>query len=168
VDWLTAQLEPGTQFQIVAFNREAWSLVEGTDGQWLTVTDGAELDQAVDNLRRFVPGSCRPGDDTAVPCGGTSLHAAFAAMEALVPGPDNVYLLVDGLPTMGETYPDRPGVTGRQRLEHFERATRGLPNNVPINVLLFALEGDPQSGPAYWALSLQTGGSLMAPSEDWP
>ena len=43
-----------------------------------------------------------------------------------------------------------------------------VPGGVPINVLLYPLEGDPYSAPAYWTLSLQTGGSLMAPSEDWP
>ena len=61
-----------------------------------------------------------------------------------------------------------PGVTGRERLEHFQRAMREVPGGVPINVLLYPLEGDPYSAPAYWTLSLQTGGSLMAPSEDWP
>lgn len=168
VDWLTAQIPQGTLFQIVAYNREAWSVIEGTDGQWLTANDNVQLDQAVETLRDFVPGSCRPGDTTGGPCGATSLHAAVAAMSSFVPSPDNVYLLTDGLPTMGENYPDRAGVTGRERMEHFARATRGLPNTIPINVLLYALEGDPQATAAYWALTLETGGSLMAPSEDWP
>jgi hypothetical protein len=168
VDWITAQIPQGTQFQVVAYNREAWSVIDGTDGQWLTATDGSELDRAVEALRAFVPGSCRPGDTTGGPCGATSLHAAIAAMSSLVPSPDNVYLLTDGLPTMGEIYPDRAGVTGRERMQHFARATRGLPNTIPINVLLYALEGDPRAAAAYWALTLDTGGSLMAPSEDWP
>jgi hypothetical protein len=168
VDWLTAQIPRDTQFQIVAYNREAWAVIEGTDGQWLTASDSAQLDQAVETLRNFVPGTCRPGDTTGGPCGATSLHAAIAAMSSFVPSPDNVYLLTDGLPTMGEEYPDRAGVTGRERMEHFARATRGLPNTIPINVLLYALEGDPRATAAYWALTLDTGGSLMAPSEDWP
>ena len=168
VDWLTAQIPQGTQFQVIAYNREAWAVIEGTDGQWLTADDGAQLDRAVQALRNFVPGSCRPGDTTGGPCGATSLHAAMAAMSSLVPSPDNVYLLTDGLPTMGEDYPDRAGVTGRERMDHFHRATRGLPNTIPINVLLYALEGDPRATVAYWALTLDTGGSLMAPSEDWP
>jgi hypothetical protein len=168
IDWLTAQLEPGTQYQIIAFSREAWALLEGTDGEWLTVTDAADLDRAVEALGNFVPGHCRPGDTSGLPCGATSLHAAFAAMNALTPRPDNVYLLVDGLPTMGEEYPSRPGVSGRERLDHFLRATRGLPSGVPINVLLFPLEGDPQAASAYSSLALETGGSLLAPSEDWP
>jgi hypothetical protein len=168
VDWLTAQIEPGTQFQVIAFNSEAWPVIAGTDGQWLTATDGSELGRAVEALRGIVPGACRSGATDDRHCGATSLHAAIAAMDELNPRPDNVYLLVDGLPTMGEIYPTRAGVTGRERLQHFERAIRGLSPSVPFNVLLYALEGDPQSAMAYWTLALRTGGSMMAPAEDWP
>jgi hypothetical protein len=156
VDWLTTQLTPGTQFQVIAFNDQAWSLIDGTDGQWQTVTDGSQLDEAVQAL------------GATVPQGPTSLHAAFASMRPLDPKPDNIYLLVDGLPTMGETIPARAGVNGRERLGHFNRARRQLPFNSPVNVILYAMEGDPQAAPAYWHLSLSTGGSMMAPSEDWP
>jgi hypothetical protein len=156
VDWLTTQMQPNTQFQIIAFNDEAWSLIEGTDGQWLTVTDGSELEAAVEALRSITPN------------GGTSLHAAFNAARELNPRPDNIFLLVDKLPTRGEVMPARAGVTGRERLNHFNRAIRQLPVGVPINVILFAMEGDPQAAPAYWVLALQTGGSLLSPAEDWP
>lgn len=170
VDWLAAQIPPGTDFQVIAFNSEAWPVIEGTEGQWLTATDGSDLDRAVEALRNFVPGSCRPGtiEDEDRPCGGTSLHAALAAIQTMNPRPDNVYLLVDGLPTMGAVYPNKAGVTGRERYQHFERAMREASRNIPINVLLYALEGDPMSAPLYWALALETGGSLMAPSADWP
>ena len=168
IDWLTAQIPTGVQFQVIAFNRVAWSVVEGSEGQWITATDGEALEKALDALNAMVPGECPPTVTDGISCGGTSLHAAFAAMGALAPRPDNVFLIVDGLPTMGEQYPSRLGVNGNERLQHFQRATRGLPTSVPINVLLYALEGDPMSAAAYWALSLQTGGSLMAPSEDWP
>jgi hypothetical protein len=156
VDWLTTQLTPGTQFQVIAFNDQAWSLIDGTDGQWLTVTDGSQLDEAVQAL------------GATVPQGPTSLHAAFASMRPLDPKPDNIYLLVDGLPTMGEIIPTRAGVTGRERQGHFNRAARELPFNAPVNVILYAMEGDPQAAPAYWWMALSTGGSMMAPSEDWP
>jgi hypothetical protein len=217
VDWLTAQIEPGTQFQVIVFNSDAWSIVEGAEGSWVTATDGSELTAAVDALRAIVPGTCSPahnaekivdqtaaldrrdsdssddgeeGDDTESSddrersaeqasrdqretrddreCGATSLHAAFMAMNQLLPRPDNVFLLVDGLPTIGEFYPSRSGVTGRERYEHFLRASREVGRNIPINILLYALEGDPLSAPAYWTLALTSGGSLMAPSEDWP
>jgi hypothetical protein len=156
VDWLTTQLQPGTQFQIIAFNDRAWSVIEGSDGGWLTVTDGGELEDAVQALQRTVP------------TGPTSLHAGFAAARGLEPKPDNIYLLVDGLPTMSEILPPGGGVTGRERMRHFQRAVRELPVSVPVNVILFAMEGDPQAAPAYWWLALETGGSMLAPAEDWP
>jgi hypothetical protein len=157
VDWLTAQIPPGSQFQVMTFSDQAHSLIEGTDGQWVTATDGRTLEGAVQKLR----------NDT-VPGGPTSLHAAFAAARALEPKPDNIYLLVDGLPTMGEIVPTRAGVTGKERQNHFDRAMRELPINVPVNVILLAMEGDPLAAPAYWTLALRTGGSMLAPAEDWP
>ena len=156
LDWLTTQIPPSTRIQIFAFNDTAWTLLEGSGGQWHTVTDGSRLDEAVAKL------------GATVPDGPTSLHAAFTAMRPLDPRPDNIYLLVDGLPTMGEVAPNRGGVTGEERRRHFQRAVRDLPFNVPVNVILYAMEGDPSSAPAYWELALRTGGSMMAPSEDWP
>jgi hypothetical protein len=156
VDWLTTQIQPGTQIQVIAFSDKATSLIPNTDGKWVTVTNGSELQAAVDALKGMYPK------------GPESLHAAFNAARALDPKPDNIYLLVDKLPTMGEIVPPRQGVTGKERLDHFNRAVRQLPVGVPVNVILFAMEGDPNAAPAYWTLALRTGGSLLAPSEDWP
>ena len=156
VDWLTTQIAPGTEVQIIGFSDKATWLIPGSEGQWVTMTNGTELDAPVDALR------------ASHPQGGTSLHAAFNALKTLDPKPDNIYLLVDGLPTMGDVMPTRPGVNAADRADHFGRAVRQLPVGVPINVILFAMEGDPQAAPAYWLLSLRTGGSLLAPSEDWP
>ncbi|HEX5047556.1 MAG TPA: VWA domain-containing protein [Gammaproteobacteria bacterium] len=156
LDWLTTQIPEGTQVQVIAFNDEAKSLMPGTDGKWVTVTTSAELDDAVKNLR------------VTVPKGPTSLHAAFAAARALDPQPDNIYLLTDGLPTMGQIKPTREGATGRERVDHFQRAVRELPVGVPVNTILLAMEGDPKAAPLYWLLALHTGGSMLAPADDWP
>jgi hypothetical protein len=154
VDWLTTQIQPGTQVQVIAFSDKARSLVG--DGGWVTVNDGSELDGALAALREMHPQ------------GPSSLHAAFGAARALEPKPDNIYLLTDGLPTMGEIVPTRSGVTGRERLDHFNRSVRQLPVGVPVNVILFAMEGDPSAAPAFWILALRTGGSMLSPAEDWP
>jgi len=156
VDWLTTQIQPGTQVQIFAFTDKATSVLPGSDGQWVTVTTGGELDAAVNTLRGMYPK------------GPTSLHAAYGAARMLEPKADNIYLLTDGLPTMGEVVPTRTGVTSRERLDHFNRARRQLPVGVPVNIILFPMEGDPWAAPAFWELALQTGGSMLAPSEDWP
>ncbi len=118
VDWLTTQIKPGTNVQIIAFTDKAITLTPNTDGKWITLTDGSELDAAMTSLKGMVPK------------GPTSLHAAFTAARMLEPKPDNIYLITDGLPTMGEIVPARQGATGRERLDHFNRAVRQLPVGV--------------------------------------
>jgi len=156
VDWLSTQIAPGTDVQVIGFTDKATWLIPGTEGKWVTINDGSELDAPVEALRK------------SYPQGPTSLHAAFNAIKMLEPKPDNIYLLVDGLPTMGEVIPTRAGVKASERLDHFNRAIRQLPVGVPVNTLLFPMEGDPQAAPAYWLLAIRTNGSMMAPSEDWP
>jgi hypothetical protein len=45
---------------------------------------------------------------------------------------------------------------------------RGLPAGIPVNVILFPMEGDPVAASAFWKLAQATGGSFMSLSEDWP
>jgi len=156
VDWLTANIPKNSQFQIYTFNTAATPVLGEKGRGWIDVGDGSALDQAVERLRATVP------DD------GTSLHAAFSVIEALNPRPDNVYLLVDGLPTYGASPPKGPTVSGQQRLQNFTRAIRTLPRGVPMNVILFAMEGDPYAPDSFWKLARTTGGSFMSPSLDWP
>jgi hypothetical protein len=157
VDWLTSQIRPGTQVQIYAFNEQARSVVDGTDGQWLDVRDGTELDKAVASLRKVVPQK------------GTSLVNAFEAIKALNPPPDNVFLITDGLPTQAEKAPAQPeDVRPDRRVNYFAKAARSLPRRVPVNVLLFPMDGDPDAAGYFWDLAVATGGSLLTPSRDWP
>ena len=156
VDWLTANFPTDSSFQIYTFNTKANSVLAERDGAWIDVGDGSVLDEAVSRLR------------TTVPRDGTSLHSAFAAISRLNPRPDNVYLLVDGLPTQGAGPPRGPTVSGKERLQNFEMALRNLPRGVPINVILFAMEGDPYATDSYWKLARATQGSFMSPSPDWP
>ena len=157
VDWLTTQLSPGIKFQIYTFNEEAGSVVDGTDGQWLEVTDGSELTEAVDRLRDVAPER------------GTSLINAFAKISELDPLPDNIYLLTDGLPTQGKVPPNEVvRVKENRRIDYFEKAVRQLPRQVPVNVLLYPMVGDPSAAGLYWALAMNTRGSMLTPSRDWP
>lgn len=158
VEWLTAQVQPWSQFQVIAFNDGAYSLIPGTDGQWLDGANRGQLAQAVRNLRNEV----EPG-------GPTSLHAAFRAVRDLEPRADNIFLLVDGLPTVGEDSLSATGsVSGEQRMALFEAATIDRSVWTSVNVLLLPLEGDPLAAPAYWTLALESGGSMLALAEDWP
>jgi hypothetical protein len=158
VDWITTQIQPDAKFQIYTFNTEAHSVLAGTDGQWLDPGDGSKVTEAVDALRENV-----------IPDKGTSLFAAFESVKALLPMPDNVYLLTDGLPTQGRRPPSRTEmVRPEDRFKHFNQAMKARPKNVPMNVLLYPMDGDPEAAGHYWRLALDSRGSFMAPSRDWP
>jgi hypothetical protein len=156
VDWLTTQFPRDAEFQIYVFNTAARPVLPDTEKRWLKVRDPGLLDQAVATLRGVVPQD------------GTSLYHAFAAAKEMNPKPDNVILLADGLPTWGILAPRRGTVSGKQRLKLFERAIKELPDRVPVNVILFPIEGDPMAAGAYWELALATRGSMLSPSRDWP
>lgn len=156
VDWLSTQFPRDSQFQIYTFNDDAGPLLDGTEGKWLDGGDRDVLEQAIATLRAEAPG------------GGTSLHHAFASIKTLRPKPDNVILLTDGLPTRGAQAPKRSTVSGKDRLKHYNRALRELPRDLPVNVILYPMEGDPMASSAFWKLALATQGSFMTPAKDWP
>jgi len=43
-----------------------------------------------------------------------------------------------------------------------------LPGGIPVNVLLYPMDGDPEAAGYLWRLAIDTKGSFMTPSEDWP
>ena len=156
VDWLTSQFKPGSQFQIYMFNNEAKPVIKGSEGTWLKADDATQLDEAIRVLRRTPPEN------------GTNTRAAFEIASQLSPAPDNIILLVDSLPTMMESTTNRRMVTGRDRISMHGRSIRELPSGIPVNILLFPMEGDFDAAIAYWTLAYGTGGSFMAVSRDWP
>ncbi len=156
VDWLTAQFAPGSLFQIYTFNNRAEPVIKGSEGVWLRADDGSQLDEAIRVLRRTVPEN------------GTNMRAAYAVASQLSPRPDNIILLVDGLPTMDQETTSRKTVTGRQRVDLHFRAVRELPGGVPVNIFLYPLEGDYEAPILYWVLAYRSGGSMISVSKDWP
>lgn len=156
VDWLTAQFEPGSNFQIYMFNEEAEPVIKGSDGVWLEADDSTQLDEAIRVLRRTPPEN------------GTNMHSAYEVAAKLSPRPDNIILLADGLPTMDSPDFDRPTVTGAERERMHYRAIRELPSGIPVNIFLYPLEGDYEAPLLYWVLAYRTGGSFISVSRDWP
>ena len=156
VDWLTTQLPPASRFQIVAFNETAWPLVKSEDGDWLDAGSLDHLNRAVAAMQQLVPSK------------GTSLLQAVQTARAMTPKPDNIFLISDGLPTMGEKRPWRKRVTAEKRLSLFKAAVRQLTPATPVNIILFPMEGDPHAADAFWRLARQTRGSFFCPAKDWP
>lgn len=156
VEWITTQLGPDSNFQLYRFAEAAVPLVADSDGRWLSTADPANLDEAIRAARR------------AIPHGGTSLWHAFDTVRRMQPPPDNVFIITDGLPTMGETRPRASTVSGSERMRHFEQAQRRLPQGIPVNVVLLPMEGDAEAPSAFWRLAIASRGAYLAPSRDWP
>jgi hypothetical protein len=156
VDWLSTQIPRTSRFQIYTFSERPQAVLPETAGRWLSGGERETLDRAVAALRQTVPD------------GGTNLYNALRILEELNPRPDNVTLIVDGLPTMGAGKPGSGTVSPKQRARLFARAIKGLPRSIPINVVLFPMEGDPLAASSYWQLAMAHRGSFMSLSEDWP
>ena len=156
IDWLTTQLPPTSKFQVYTFNETAAPLMPGTKGTWLNAGDVTQLNQAVEHMHKFVPQR------------GTSLINAFKALKEMNPAPDNIFLLTDSLPTMGTEKPWRKRVSGKKRLGYFNDAVKALPPKVPVNIILYPMEGDPAAAVSFWKLAKDSRGSFFCPSKDWP
>lgn len=156
LQWLVANLQPNKRFQIYFFNTEARPAVIGTEKRWLSTSDLELLDGAIAALRRQAPQ------------GGTNLRNAFDVIRQLEPKPDSVLLLTDGLPTQGKSRRVSNSITGEERQDLFKKAVARLPKGVPINTLLFPIEGDPGAASSFWGLAIATHGSFITPSRDWP
>ena len=156
VDWLTAQLPVGSKYQVIKFNTKASPALTGTDGKWLEVANQPQLEKMSAELRKITPS------------GGTSLANAFIALQQLSPAPDNIFLLTDGLPTQGSTPSQGSKVSGQQRQKLYRDAIRQLPRNVPVNIILAPMEGDPMAASEFWQLAQVSRGSFLSPSKDWP
>ncbi len=156
VEWIVANLPRDRDFQLYTFNTEIASATPDEDTKWLNTLDTEAMDGVIEHLKNVEPG------------GGTSLHAAFARLGTLDPEPDNVFLIVDGLPTRGDREPKSTVVTGRERINYFTESLKDVPVSTTINVILFPMEGDPMAAPSFWRLAQITGGSFLSPPDDWP
>ena len=156
LEWLLAQLPPSSRFQVYVFNNQAQAMLAGTEGEWLDASDSLALESVMESTDAFVPSE------------GTSLSKAIDVIAEFDSKPDNLFILTDGLPTLGNTPPKKYMVTGSQRRQHFETAIAKLPRGIPVNTILFPMEGDPEAAALFWQLALDTKGAFIAPSRDWP
>lgn len=156
LEWLLAQLPPSSRFQVYVFNNETRTMLAGTEGEWLDASDSLALERVMASAEKYVPSA------------GTSLSKAIGSISDFDSKPDNLFILTDGLPTLGDSAPKKYMVTGKQRRNHFEAAISKLPRGIPVNTILFPMEGDPEAAALFWQLALDTRGAFIAPSRDWP
>ena len=151
VDWVSTQLPITSQYQIWSFNTGYASIIPETEDTWLEAADRDQLNDAIENVKNIVPEN------------GTNMTQIFRAVANMSPPPDNIFLITDGLPTLGDRNNSDSLVTPSERLELFEEAVEELSPGTPINVILMPLEGDPSAAAAYWQLAQYTKGSFLTP-----
>ena len=118
------------------------------------------------------------------PRGPTDLKQVFEAAARLNPKPKQVLILTDGFPTLpgtnrlgslqgcrGSSKGAKPVLSPACRasvyLDAVEVVERRLAN-VPIDVILYPLDGDADAVRGYWLLTALSGGRLLTPAEGWP
>jgi len=156
VDWISTRIPSSSKFQIYNFNESVSPTYQANGAQWLSGNNGKHLNSAVDNLFRTAPEK------------GTDLYKAFDSISKLSPAPDNIYLLTDGLPTKSASANFGNKVNAKQRKKHFRKALEKLPGGIPVNIILFHMEGDPEASSEFWKLAQRTNGAFFSPSKDWP
>lgn len=156
VKWMVANLPKSSQFLIVSFNKMTQSLADNQAYQWIKTSDQAQMNAMFKRLQQLVPEN------------GTNLNKAFASIRKLKQKPDNIILITDGLPTQGNKKTNKRKVSPSERIELFSKAIKIIPSGIPVNSILLPMEGDPMAASLYWKLAIETNGSFMTPSRDWP
>lgn len=151
---LMAYLPEQAQVQVAFFNDDVRYLGVSPGPQWKAVTD-AEFRKRVNlEAREYQP------------AGGANLERAFRYVAGQQP--DNIILLVDGLPTLSEKYQAPPQATETHRLLMMRAAMDQFPRGSRLNVLLFPMAGDPGAAAHYWKYAATYKGSMITPAASWP
>ncbi len=165
--WLLARVPQQSNVTMVSFNKTANQI----------------------GPRRVVPATSRLGMkqlaasiDQLIPHNGTNLQGALTEIKKLSPDMTHLYIVTDGLPTLGENaktisslarcalfFSKSKTITGECRLSLFVYTVKQANmSGVQVNVILLPLEGDPQAPQAYWEWTASTGGLMISPADSWP
>jgi len=156
VQWLISNLPLESSLQIIIFNTKATTLLASATPGWIKARDAANINLLIKKL------------DSVIPTKGTSIENAFGMIKKMKPLADNVFLLTDGLPTQGRSPSGKSRISGAERVDLFQQAVKLIPRAIPFNTILYPMEGDPMAAALYWKLAVDTKGSFLTPSIDWP
>lgn len=165
--WTIKNAPTDSQIQVISYSETVRPMTNG----W--VKREAALRSVESELRR------------SNPTGGTSLGRVLEYVTEKSLRPSDIYLITDGLPTISGN--KRSGlatlkscfklpasrnsyITGECRQALFISAVNRFQKSsvAPVNIILLALEGDPQAAPLYWNWSAFTQGILFSPKAEWP
>ena len=154
--WMVANLKPDSLYKIILFNNEITPIESRYGIEWLDPMD-ADLNQEV--IEKL---------DEVVPQGGANLEKALGMVDDLPIVPDRVVLIVDGLPTLADSYEGSEVLDSNDRINMFRVAKRALTYPHPVSVLLYPMKNDPGAAVHYWRLANDQGGAMVCPSKSWP
>ena len=162
--WLLARAPKKSTVSAVAFSDTTETLGRGSA---LPVSDENALQSIITTTAKLIPN------------GGTDLQAGLAALQQADPKLTDIYIITDGLPTLGQFsgmnrlsrcqsfFGNSNTISGECRAKLFLETIKTAPT-VKTHVILLPLEGDPEAAQAYWAWAKSTGGVMIAPAQDWP
>lgn len=153
--WIMSNLPLQSDYQLLLFNSQTYTVDDSDDNRWYAVSDSIQIEQHLLALQQQIPAH------------GTHLQQAIETAMAMEPRPDNIFLITDGLPTLGDGKV-RKNVSGKERLRLFIQAKRALAPSIPVNILLLPLEGDYLAAGSYWQWAVESGGSFITPTKNWP
>jgi hypothetical protein len=166
VKWLLARVPLNSQVAVVAFSKNSKIL---SPNQWTAGNNAGGMATILTNL------------DHVVPNGPTNLEAGLQAMAKI--GASNVYLITDGLPTLGDSsykslnpFADCSALWGASTTISGECRSRLFRHTVSavklagaiVNTILLPIEGDPDAANEYWLWTSSTKGLLISPAVGWP
>ncbi len=155
--WFVANIQANSKYQIAFFNREVFPLLEGEGlSNWMDPLDTDNTERVLDAL------------EVVSPSGGANLERAFQVVNGFTELPDNIILIIDGLPTQADSVAAGQFIDEQIRIQMYLAARRVQPPNVPLNILLLPFEGDPSAAIAYWSMATYSKGALVTPSKTWP
>lgn len=154
--WIVSNLNINSYFQIIIFNDDAQLVSNERNNPWTAKNDSVTLLEILALL------------DDISPNGGSNFYAGFSEAFSQETMPDNIFLITDGLPTKGQEHSGEMLVSAEDRLRLYRQAVKIIPPNIPVNVILLPMEGEPQAALAFWELAYKTKGSVLAPTRGWP
>ena len=159
--WLIARLPDKSKVTTVVYSDNAKRLGLRNVS---TPSIGASMDAIVKDLGSIVPN------------GGTNLEIGIKTLFNANPSLTDVYVVTDGLPTLGGTLPfscrsfisSSQSISSECRKSVFTSTVSQIPKNVRFNVILLPIEGDPYASSMYWNWTRSSNGVFLSPAAEWP
>ncbi len=169
VNWLIERVPEGSEYMVVHYAKEADFLI---GNRWIKPNDIQQTQKVTKALSDLVPD------------GATNFHSAIEFIVRRGINPSSIYLITDGLPTLGPipglttlaslgcnpTEFSKSTISGVCRLALFIGARELYKAKIEatLDTILMPLEGDPHSVHAYWTMVSYRGGTVTSPGVGWP